>query len=507
MSLTIPGPSNLKISFGNRAEFLAASIPSAINYVLAGGLMFVRDATGTAATTSDGAKWSPAHIVTPLHWGAVGDGVADDAAPINAMLTWAAADRPVTGLIGPKVVIDFLGLQYGIGSSIVFPSGIKGGVIRAGSFIPIGTWTSTAYMVTNHASYTTFYDMSLNGDKKARCWDDSSSSGRCRMYNTQIYRGTDIGYHKTGGGGETRWFGGQITEYLPSDPEFADQSNFEMTGMLIEESDCKFHGTNIRWTNTCFQWTTGVQWLYDCHFVQGTAGAYARTNGRLIYHAAGDTGELFTSGCYFDNGYCEFRGTDKVNLDGIVVLDSADADVATFFQFYARTASTPECRATASLTFNQWDDTCDLFGWIDEGGNAWADDYSRIVARLSGVLASGGHVARTITLNNIGEVVATNADGAGMAVTSNNLRSYVTFQDRNTSAGGADFGSQGDHARVSSSKTLLANVPGVTLTAQSAEPTADDGTLSISDGTASTNGYGTAGAGLYLRTGGTWAKL
>ena len=43
MSLTVPNPSNVKVSFNTRVEFEEASIPSIINYVAAAGLYYVRD--------------------------------------------------------------------------------------------------------------------------------------------------------------------------------------------------------------------------------------------------------------------------------------------------------------------------------------------------------------------------------------------------------------------------------------------------------------------------------
>ena len=51
-------------------------------------LEWVRDPTGTCL----GGGWSPADlIVNPLYWGAVGDGVVDDAPAIQAMASWVTA--------------------------------------------------------------------------------------------------------------------------------------------------------------------------------------------------------------------------------------------------------------------------------------------------------------------------------------------------------------------------------------------------------------------------------
>lgn len=60
--------------------------------VMAGGRMleYVRDPSGTALQTSDGAWWSPADTVTPQHWGAVADGVVDCSDAIEACVAWVA---------------------------------------------------------------------------------------------------------------------------------------------------------------------------------------------------------------------------------------------------------------------------------------------------------------------------------------------------------------------------------------------------------------------------------
>lgn len=53
-------------------------------------MTYVRDATGTALTTADGQKWSPATTAHVGHWGAVGDGVANDRLPIQQATNWVA---------------------------------------------------------------------------------------------------------------------------------------------------------------------------------------------------------------------------------------------------------------------------------------------------------------------------------------------------------------------------------------------------------------------------------
>ena len=399
------------------------------------------------------ANLQAAFMSHPLQWGAYGDGATNDTAPVQAWINHVAGLTSGTGLIKSKAVLDFKGRRYALASGITFPDTLKGAVVRDASFVAIGSWTSTAYMVTNNAGYSEFYSISLDCAKKCRGWNDAAGSGRCRFYSLQIYKMSDRGYHKSGGGGETRHFGTQITEYLTTDPEFATQANFVATGILNNESDVKFFGCNIRWCGTCVEWTNGVQTFHDCHFVQGTAGAYRRTNGRILYQAPGSTGQLFTYGCYFDNGYSEFHW-DRVHLDGHVVYDPADAEITEFFRFHAYQEDAPASRVTANLRLNQWNGEADLFKWKSSGAFTWANDYSAIEDRISGVLADGGHTERVIELKNITEELSTNFDGNARAVTSGNIRALTGYKDRNT-AGTVDIGSQGNNAYVGAPNGFL----------------------------------------------------
>lgn len=84
--------------FDSRADAIAAEIPATqvtLSVVHAGMLLdYVRDAAGTALTTADGQNWSPADRFTARHFGAVGDGVSDDTAAIQALVDHFDAGDP-----------------------------------------------------------------------------------------------------------------------------------------------------------------------------------------------------------------------------------------------------------------------------------------------------------------------------------------------------------------------------------------------------------------------------
>lgn len=72
--------------YNSRAEFEAATISDTVEFVFIGGLVFIVDATGDAITSANGVKLSPWGAIYPEHYGAVGDGVADDTVPYKAAL-------------------------------------------------------------------------------------------------------------------------------------------------------------------------------------------------------------------------------------------------------------------------------------------------------------------------------------------------------------------------------------------------------------------------------------
>lgn len=72
--------------YNSRAEFEAATLSDTVEFVFIGGLVFIVDATGEAIASANGVKLSPWGAVYPEHYGAVGDGVADDTVPYKAAL-------------------------------------------------------------------------------------------------------------------------------------------------------------------------------------------------------------------------------------------------------------------------------------------------------------------------------------------------------------------------------------------------------------------------------------
>lgn len=282
MALTIPSPSNVRICYDTRAEFLSASVPALINYVQAGGLMYVRDATGTAATVADGSKWSPTpEHITPLHFGAAGDGATDDLAAIDAMLAWGAtygASVPWDSVTDDdewptQVVYHFESRTYAVSGPIDIEAANRNSVFESPSIIAIpGTWSTSGteyigdvkvtkddYIFNQKASatYIIFRNPHLNcnglcGGMKLRTrtiveqpwikkmgWTDKGTTDGLPEGSVGIYCAS----------GDTHIRDGWIGQWDQSDPEYYDADAYSAVGLYAGDSDVTVIGTKFRWTH------------------------------------------------------------------------------------------------------------------------------------------------------------------------------------------------------------------------------------------------------------------
>lgn len=151
------GGSGEDITFSSRAEAIATTISGSINTILVNHasttLRYWADPAGTALTTAGGRKWSPAETPTPLHWGAAGNGVADDRAAIQACIdSFSLYDnnQALSLINSPVAVIDGRNKIYNIagpivmgnvtgGTGMIFNLKIQNMRIRAIA----GTWSGT----------------------------------------------------------------------------------------------------------------------------------------------------------------------------------------------------------------------------------------------------------------------------------------------------------------------------------------------------------------------------
>lgn len=106
-TLSVGGFAFSQLHFASRADFVAATIPAWVTgwtvEHMGVVLQYRRDASGTAITSANGIKGSPASVSYWEHWGAAGDYViggsagTDNTAAINAAIAWGSTKAAAAG--------------------------------------------------------------------------------------------------------------------------------------------------------------------------------------------------------------------------------------------------------------------------------------------------------------------------------------------------------------------------------------------------------------------------
>jgi len=229
--------------YATRYEAEGASVPSAVNTLRIGYLAYVRDDDGTALITADGQHWSPDGTITPLHFGAVGDGVADDADALEASLEWAAR------LPSLRVDVDGLGREYGLGRTVsltygsgVYLDNIKLKAVGLAEF-PL------VHGMTGPLLFVDFHDFFGSGNVTLDCnW---LSSGMLIRESQGVHIGpgffafhwavnSDLsyGFRTTSKAGELYAERLRVQQYLWGEDNFFDPAFRSGYGIKIETADC-----------------------------------------------------------------------------------------------------------------------------------------------------------------------------------------------------------------------------------------------------------------------------
>lgn len=324
---------------------------------------------------------------TPFHFGAVGDGVTDDAAALQEWIYFmeAVVGSP-PGLTGPQMELNLCGGVFAISNPIAI--GKRGAMLRQGTLRAIGTWDSGTYMVTWGASYSCMENVRLYCGRNAPS-GVYVTGGRTKLDRCQVFEYTEYGIHIPdipGTSGPEVWVHQCIIGELDSvfnSVLFANNANFTGTGLQIDKSDCKVSDTIIRWTGCCYRATAGMQDIYNCHFYQGGASVLQRNNGVIIEWTAGSGGELTIDGLYHDNGYSNFY-SDRVNIRNIrVICDSSNMVPRAILNFYANQDAQPARCNIRGVEVREWSTGATLIDFLSYGANTWAPNYASIETFLA----------------------------------------------------------------------------------------------------------------------------
>jgi hypothetical protein len=554
--MTIVAHESIEASFETRADLIAAGFVADVGRIAyAGGLAYVRDDAGTALTDSLGQKWSPVHGAgTPIHFGAVGDGVTDDAASIQSWFDYANAISLASGTNykDPKIILDFGGKAYAISSTVTL-NGSEGFVVRDASFVAIGTtWNANKsdYMFVAEVAYSYFDNLRFwCGDL---CNGIQDNKGRNTWSKIDCARFTQVGYHKPPDTGpKARLTNCNIRQYRSTDSQFDDETKFTGVGILMQQSDCVVENCTSAWSRSCYMATAGQQSLYNNHFFNGDPNAGSvRTNCELIrwdpfYDPAQDTefpstnypsfgsgsgvGELEIHSLYSDNGYITAY-SDLIRMFNCKILvDDNDVNVPVVIKQYASSTVTafPNPRTMVSNAFiaRQWpnDDSTKLIQFLPNfrysNSYIWPNqtNLDNLKTMIDIRLANTEHNYKIINLNNQSLNISTTVGKEASGLLSADIDCVTSFADNsiNSLSSRPRIGGKGNNIIFKAAEGYVDNnALGTAYKVLSTEPLDSTGTvlpvgaLAYSDGTASTNGFGGVGVeGLYIKTSTGWKLI
>lgn len=300
-------------NYVTRAAFLAdtAYTPADGTVVTAGGVSYVRDASATAI--SDLSGWLPFGDVTPQHFGAVGDGVTNDAEAIQAAINAAAASSSATA----PVVVSLGGKQYGVSNALSM-NAADFVSLEDGGLIAMGTgWVATDPILT---MVTALADSLKTIGLRNLFIDCAHNCAGVLLKNTygafldHVHVTHAKTYHIKA---ETKNTELTLTACI-ANQYFWGETGFELIanrtafGLWIDCADAKLIGCTSFYCLEPLRGTGGTTQVVGCHFYNG---ATVDGTDNVAIHLYGARGYMISE-CYIDNGILRITGGTVTGLNG-----------------------------------------------------------------------------------------------------------------------------------------------------------------------------------------------
>jgi len=313
-----PGTTRAQLVVLNDAGAFASTPDGTV--VHAGGHAYRRLAASTAIADLPGLV--PEGVVVPAHFNAVGDGVADDWAQLQAAITYIQS-------FNPDLDLDLSRRRYAVSQTLVMStskSKIKNGELRAHPSFTAGVDGHFLLALKNQRCVAT--DIVFICDGLA---DGVSSSGYASEISgceVQNFRANGYGIRITGDADQS------VRHNLVTQSQqlIAGRTGI---GISVEGGDCKLLGNVSRFSRRPLYIAANTALCIGNHFYNGGSGAIdgPPTNTINIEIAAGTGIQIHNT--YLDKGRVLFSGAFGVMFHGLHMLFATPSDHASVFIFDA----------------------------------------------------------------------------------------------------------------------------------------------------------------------------
>jgi hypothetical protein len=263
--------------------------------------------------------------IDPMDFEAVGDGVTDDTAAIQA-----AIDHATTLLIGNSFIdVDLAGKTYGVGSTILLKTGVnlkKGGLIAVGS-----AWAITDPMIS--AASTENAGLSnVSMDFQWKCAGIlRNSAKRSNIDKIKLYRFKTYGIKDTGVTQESTLTNAVIKQYLFGDAGYDAAANRDAYGIWVDTADSQYSNIVTAYSGTPLYITGALNQFNNIHAYNG-----ATTDGgeiTAIQIEGTDASNNVFNNIYADNGVIKVIDNFKQTFNNVLFQHTAAGTNTKGFEF------------------------------------------------------------------------------------------------------------------------------------------------------------------------------
>lgn len=360
--------------------------------------------------------------ISPLQWGARGNGFADDTTAVQKCFDYAQEFSERTDTTSKSAQIDGKGKQFALSSTVILRSENAQVNLNLTAHTSWDTPTDPLLLFNSTAAYSTFTGKldckGLAAGIHCRAGRSSLNQIDVRHFRTfGVKLGDESG---TGAGTGDIWIkGGAIQQWTPDQPEFTDLSEYDADAIVVDRPDIKIWGVGVRWAGRlvyCTENSNTVK-IMGCHLVNDGAGKMVRPNPIGI--ETDRIGNIVLEGCYLDNARHLIRAK-RCSIEGcqyIYLTDRVSISTSLFTFYPYADGEYPDHHIGEIHSFSGWN--LDLVRYRDEGAYSWPMPSAAIEA-----VVNRGHSVR-VTGPSVEAIIP---DGDG-----NIAKTFVT-----TKSGSAD---------------------------------------------------------------------